>query len=146
MNETSIDIKAFLSFLPHRYPFILVDRVLEYSPKHVKAIKNVSFNEEFFSGHFPDNPVMPGVLQLEALAQASCFITYEEFGGKPPDVFFMGIEGVRFRKIVIPGDQLLMESNLVKRKKSFFWCDTKATVDGELACEASFSAMIRVKQ
>ena len=135
--------QKILNYLPHRYPFLLVDKVLEYSTESVKAIKNVSFNEEFFNGHFPENPVMPGVLIIEALAQASCFMMHELFNSGKMDVFFMGIEGVRFRKLVVPGDQLMLHAKLVKRKKDFFWCAAEASVDGELACEAKFSAMIR---
>ncbi len=154
MSENKVfEIPPIKDVLPHRYPFLLVDKVLECNDQYVKAIKNVSFNEEFFNGHFPENPVMPGVLILEAIAQASCFISYAYLKNLPGaesdkskiklDVLFMGIDNARFRKVVVPGDQLVLEARLVKQKKVFWWIEGKATVNGELACEACMSAVVK---
>ena len=154
MDEGKVlEIPPIKDVLPHRYPFLLVDKVLEYNDQYVKAIKNVSFNEQFFSGHFPDNPVMPGVLILEAIAQASCFIAYaiiknssltQDSKSKIKlNVLFMGIDKARFRRVVVPGDQLIIEARLLKMKKEFRWLDGKATVGGELVCEARMSAAVK---
>lgn len=136
------------NYLPHRYPFLLVDKVIDYREDYVKAIKNVTFNEEFFVGHFPDRPVMPGVLIIEAMAQTSCFMMFDELEGssKKLGVLFMGIENVRFKKMVVPGDQLVMEAKLIKKKRGFWWIQVVATVDGEIATEASFSALLQPEE
>lgn len=146
MNKV-LNINEILEFLPHRYPFLLVDKVLDYSNEYVKAVKNVTANEQFFMGHFPGAPVMPGVLMIEAMAQASAFLTYDIFReeAKRMDVLFTGIESVKFRRMVIPGDQLIIEMGLVKSRKEFWWTKGKVTVDGELACEAGMSAIIKYR-
>ncbi len=145
MNKI-LEAKDIQQFIPHRYPFLLIDRVLEYSPEYVKAIKNISMNEQVFTGHFPGNPVFPGVMMLEALAQSSCFLVYNEFKGsdKHLDVLFGGVNNVRFRRVVIPGDQLVLESTLTKKKRDFWWCAIKASVNGEIACDGEISAILRV--
>ncbi|MDG5765953.1 3-hydroxyacyl-ACP dehydratase FabZ [Balneolales bacterium ANBcel1] len=134
--------------LPHRYPFLLVDRVLEIGEKSIKAIKNVSANEEFFNGHFPEAPVMPGVLQVEALAQAGCLLTIEKSDDLPKDaiIVFSAIKNARFRRPVVPGDQLLLEVELIARKRNFLTMAGKATVDGDLACEIEATAAIVSKE
>jgi 3-hydroxyacyl-[acyl-carrier-protein] dehydratase len=131
------DIIDIMGMIPHRYPFLLVDRVTECVPgKTCKGYKNVTFNEEFFQGHFPNNPIMPGVLQLEAMAQLSAGIlmTLPEYKGKL--VLFAGIDGVRFKNVVRPGDRLDMEAELIKIKGPVVKAHTKATVDGKLTVEA----------
>ncbi|MDR2869606.1 MAG: 3-hydroxyacyl-ACP dehydratase FabZ [Deferribacteraceae bacterium] len=145
-----LNIDLIQKVLPHRYPFLLVDRVLEVGDGHAKGLKNVTFNEEFFNGHFPGKPIMPGVLQIEAMAQVACFMAYYGLKkGKPEgwepklSVFFAGIDGVRFRRVVIPGDQLIIETNLTTQKRNFWWMEGKITVDGELACEAMMSAIVQ---
>lgn len=146
MSEIILDINFIKKVLPHRYPFLLVDRVLVCENEYVKAIKNVSLNEEFFNGHFPANPVMPGVLIIEAMAQASCFMAYhqiKEYWTENMQVFFMGINEAKFRKPVIPGDQLILETKLLKRRKDFWWMEGTASVDGEIVCEAKLSAVVK---
>ncbi|MDR2884568.1 MAG: 3-hydroxyacyl-ACP dehydratase FabZ [Deferribacteraceae bacterium] len=141
-----MDINFIKKVLPHRYPFLLVDRILICEDEYVKALKNVTANEEFFSGHFPTNPVMPGVLMIEALAQTSCFMAYnqqKDNWGDDVSVLFMGISEAKFRRVVVPGDQLIMEAKLVKKRKDFWWMDCTATVDGEIACAAQLSAVLR---
>ncbi len=131
------DIIEIMGMIPHRYPFLLVDRVTECVPgKSCKGYKNLTFNEEFFQGHFPNNPIMPGVLQLEAMAQLSAGIlmTLPEYKGKL--VLFAGIDGVRFKNVVRPGDRLDMEAELIKIKGPVVKAHTKATVDGKLTVEA----------
>jgi 3-hydroxyacyl-[acyl-carrier-protein] dehydratase len=131
--------------LPHRYPFLLVDRVIEIVPG-VKLIahKNVSANEEFFNGHFPGHPVMPGVLILEALAQASAILAYRTSGFDPKEkvTYLMAIDGARFRKPVTPGDRLQLEIEVVRQKGSLFKSKGIATVDGTKVAEAEFLATI----
>ena len=135
-----LDIIKILQLMPHRYPILLVDRVLELEPGvRISAIKNVSANEPFFQGHFPGHPVMPGVLMIEALAQAAAVLTYVTMKTSYPEgtlFLFAGIDGARFKRPVGPGDQLNLEVTMdrIKRGVDKFTC--RALVDGELACEA----------
>jgi 3-hydroxyacyl-[acyl-carrier-protein] dehydratase len=135
-----MDINKILTVLPHRYPFLLIDKVLEFEPgKHLIAIKNVTYNEPFFNGHFPIKPVMPGVLIVEAMAQATALLSMESHPESVTDTsiyLFVGIDKARFKRLVEPGDQLLIEvrQDRVKRGIGLFTCS--ATVDGELATTA----------
>ena len=132
--------------LPHRYPFLLVDRVVEIVPnKHIKAYKNLTHNESFFNGHFPGNPIMPGVLQIEALAQAGAILCYESklYDPKTQLAVLAGIDKVRFRRVVIPGDRLDLEVELLAFKKNIGKLKARAFVDGNLACEAIILAAVR---
>ncbi len=144
---TVMDIHQILKKLPHRYPILLVDRVVELElNKSIKALKNVTINEPFFMGHFPHRPVMPGVLILEALAQASALLSFASMGEDPGDdtvVYFVGIDGARFKRPVEPGDQLILESTLVRAKGGIFKYQTRATVNGELATEAELMCTMR---
>lgn len=142
-----MDIHGVLRKLPHRYPILLVDRVLEIeSGVRIKAIKNVSINEPYFLGHFPQRPVMPGVLMLEALAQAAALLSFES-AGKDADensvYYFAGIDGARFKRPVEPGDQLLLEVTLIRAKSGIFKFAARASVDGELAVEAELMCTMR---
>ena len=133
-----MDINQIRNILPHRYPFLLVDRVLELEPKkRVKAVKNVTINEEFFMGHFPGHPIMPGVLITEALAQAGCIMMMEEtdgnMAGKIP--LLMGLNNFKFRKPVFPGDQIIMDVEALKIRKNFGKIKCSAKVDNELVAE-----------
>ena len=139
----TIRINDIFSMLPHRYPFLLVDRVLEYKPmEYVKALKNVTVNEPQFTGHFPEVPIMPGVLILEAMAQAGAILLVNSVEESVEGKIFMftGIEKVRFRKPVIPGDQLILECSDIKKRMTMVKMQAKATVDGKLAAEAVISA------
>lgn len=140
---THYDITEILKLLPHRYPFILVDRILNVTPgESIKALKNVTINEPFFQGHFPSEPVMPGVLVMEGMAQAGAILAYltdQEKVGKNL-VYFAGMDGVRFRKKIVPGDQIIFELNIMKRKAKLFKIAGKAFVDGQLAAEAELMA------
>ena len=142
-----MDIHKILKQLPHRYPFLLVDRVLEIDKgKTIKALKNVTMNEPFFEGHFPHRPVMPGVLMLEALAQAAALLSFDALGAAPNDqmiYYFAGIDGARFKRPVEPGDQLILEAELLRMKAGIFKFKTRATVDGELAVEAELTCAMR---
>ena len=135
-----MDIHKILEKLPHRYPFLLVDRVLEIDDNvQIKAIKNVSINEPFFQGHFPKRPVMPGVLMLEALAQAAALLVFSSQGTTVDDdsvVYFVGIDGARFKRPVEPGDQLLLDVKVDRVKAVIYKFNAQAFVDGELAVEA----------
>ena len=140
-NEmNSMDIYEVMQHLPHRYPFLLIDRVLDYTPgESLTAIKNVTVNEPFFPGHFPHRPVFPGVLMLEALAQATGILSFKTTEELPSDdslYYFVGIDNARFKKPVEPGDQLLMEVQLIKRKRNMWKFTAKATVDGKVVCAA----------
>ena len=145
-NAVSIDINQILKLLPHRYPFLLVDRVLEITPRvSIKALKNVTMNEPFFQGHFPDFPVMPGVLIIEALAQTAALLTFSE-EHDPEDVYyFAGIDGARFKRIVLPGDQLIMHATFERGKAGIYKFQVKATVQDELAAEAAITCAVRKK-
>lgn len=134
-----MDIHQIMKTLPHRYPFLLVDRVLECTPgKSLVALKNVSINEPYFVGHFPNRPVMPGVLILEALAQATGLLAFASAGGSAEEhglYYFAGIDGVRFRKPVEPGDQLILEVELLRLRRGIGKFAAQARVDGEMVCE-----------
>jgi len=149
MTETSppaaaevlqLDIHEVMRRLPHRYPFLLVDRVLECAPKqHIRALKNVSINEPFFQGHFPNRPVMPGVLTLEALAQAAGILAFVTAGVYPTEktqIYFVGMDKVRFRRPVLPGDQLILKATLERALRGIWKFSTVAEVEGEEAVTA----------
>ena len=139
-----IDINEIIQLLPHRYPFLLVDRVLEFEPsKRVVGIKNVTSNEPFFVGHFPGKPIMPGVLIVEAMAQTGGILAFKSFPEMKGSVLFIGIDNARFRRPVIPGDQLKMVVNVVKHKKEIWVFEGKAYVGDELVAEAKIMAMLR---
>jgi 3-hydroxyacyl-[acyl-carrier-protein] dehydratase len=146
MSQAVIDIHRILKLLPHRYPFLLVDRVIELDPgKTIKALKNVTINEPFFQGHFPDFPVMPGVLIIEALAQTAALLTFSE-EHDPEDVYyFAGIDGARFKRIVLPGDQLIMHATFERGKAGIYKFQVKATVQDKLAAEAAITCAVRKK-
>ncbi|GAA4363783.1 3-hydroxyacyl-ACP dehydratase FabZ [Kangiella marina] len=137
---SSMDIYEVMKHLPHRYPFLLIDRVLDYTAgERLTAIKNVTVNEPFFPGHFPHRPVFPGVLMLEAMAQATgilAFKTTEDLPSEESLYYFVGIDNARFKKPVEPGDQLLMEVEVVKRKRDMWKFKATATVDGKVVCSA----------
>ena len=143
----SMDIHQILRQLPHRYPILLVDRVLEIEKgKKIRALKNVSINEPFFNGHFPHRPVMPGVLMLEALAQAAALLAFDTLGVTPDDktvYYFAGIDGARFKRPVEPGDQLILEVELLRMKAGIFKFGARALVEGEVATEAELMCTMR---
>ncbi len=142
-----MDIHEILKQLPHRYPFLLVDRVLELEKgKRIKAIKNVTINEPFFVGHFPHRPVMPGVLMLEAMAQVAALLAFDALGTTPSEktiYYFAGIDGARFKRPVEPGDQLMMDVSLERMKSGIFKFKGIARVDEQLACEAELMCTMR---
>jgi 3-hydroxyacyl-[acyl-carrier-protein] dehydratase len=142
-----MDIHEILKQLPHRYPFLMVDRVLSVEKgKSIQALKNVSINEPFFSGHFPHRPVMPGVLMLEAMAQAAALLSFDTMGVTPDDktvYYFAGIDGARFKRPVEPGDQLIMDVELMRHKAGIFKFKGVTRVDGNVACEAELMCTMR---
>ena len=142
-----MDIHAILKQLPHRYPFLLVDRVLSVDKgKSIRALKNVTINEPFFTGHFPHRPVMPGVLMLEALAQVAALLAFDTLGVVPDEktvYYFAGIDGARFKRPVEPGDQLVMDVTLDRMKAGIFKFTGVARVDGNVACEAELMCTMR---
>lgn len=135
-----MDIKEILDHLPHRYPFLLVDRVVDFEiGKSIHAYKNISINEQFFTGHFPHHPVMPGVLIMEALAQAAGILSFKTMGAKPDDdsvFYFVGIDNARFKKPVVPGDQLHLHVEIVRQMRGIWKYKVEARVDGEVAAQA----------
>lgn len=137
----SLDIQEIMRYLPHRYPFLLLDRVIDYKAgEYLKAIKNVTINEPFFQGHFPQKPVMPGVMILESMAQATGILGFKTEGVPPDDrsslYYFVGIDNARFKKIVTPGDCLEMTVEFVRSRRGIFSFHGKAYVDGHIACSA----------
>ena len=142
-----MDIHKILKQLPHRYPFLLVDRVLALDKgKSIKALKNVTINEPFFEGHFPHRPVMPGVLMIEALAQAAALLSFDALDTSPSDeqiYYFAGIDGARFKRPVEPGDQLILEVELLRRKAGIFKFKARAMVGDEIAVEAELTCAMR---
>ena len=142
-----MDIHQILEKLPHRYPILLVDRVLEVEPgKRIRALKNVSINEPYFVGHFPHRPVMPGVLMLEALAQAAALLSFADRNlqaDKNSVIYFVGIDGARFKRPVEPGDQLLLEVTADRAKAGIYKFGARALVGEELACEAQLMCTMR---
>jgi 3-hydroxyacyl-[acyl-carrier-protein] dehydratase len=143
----TLDINQIKQYLPHRYPMLLVDRVLEWeSGKSITAIKNVTANEEFFNGHFPNKPVMPGVLMVEAMAQTAAILSFLTMEKKPDEntiVYFVGIDNVRFKRPVEPGDQLKMEIEITRVSRGIWKYKAKATVDGQLALEGDLMCTLR---
>jgi len=132
-----LDIRAIFEVLPHRYPMLLVDRILEFEPMvRVRGYKNITYNEQIFAGHFPNNPVLPGVYMIEALAQLGGAMILEpgEFSRKTP--YLAGIDKAKFRRPVIPGDRLDMEVTMLRHKRNIGWVSGEATVDGQFACSA----------
>ncbi len=142
-----LDIQHILRKLPHRYPFLLVDRVLELEKGvRIKALKNVTINEPFFPGHFPVRPVMPGVLMLEALAQAAALLSFESMDTEPGDdtvVYFAGIDNARFKRPVGPGDQLILEASIDRVKSGVYRYKALASVDGQIAVQADLMCTMR---
>ena len=142
-----MDIHQILKKLPHRYPILLVDRVLEIEKgKRIKALKNVSIHEPFFTGHFPHHPVMPGVLMLEALAQTAAILSFDAMDSESDDktvYYFAGIDGARFKRPVEPGDQLILDVTLDRMRSGIYKYKARASVDGELAVEAELMCTMR---
>jgi 3-hydroxyacyl-[acyl-carrier-protein] dehydratase len=142
-----MDIHRILRRLPHRYPFLLVDRVLELEKNvRIKALKNVTINEPFFGGHFPARPVMPGVLMLEALAQTAALLSFESMDVEPGEdtvVYFVGIDGARFKRPVEPGDQLILEASIERAKAGIYKYRTRASVGTETAVQAELMCTMR---
>ena len=144
---SQMDIHEILEYLPHRYPLLLVDRVLEVVPgERIVALKNVSINEPFFPGHYPHHPVMPGVLVIEALAQTAAILSFKTMGGKPDDksvYYFVGIDNDRFKRPVSPGDQLIFEVSILANKRGIWKFTAKAKVDEQIAAEAELMCTVR---
>ncbi|MBV9889658.1 MAG: 3-hydroxyacyl-ACP dehydratase FabZ [Rhizobacter sp.] len=143
-----MDIHEILKRLPHRYPILMVDRVLELEhKKRIRALKNVTINEPYFVGHFPHRPVMPGVMMLEALAQAAALLAYDAADAKPDDksvYYFAGIDAARFKRPVEPGDQIVLDVTLERMKAGIFKFQAKASVGGETAVEADLMCAVRI--
>ncbi len=140
----TIDLQGIMDLLPHRYPILLVDRILDYEPKlWIRGLKNVSFNEEIFQGHFPSRPVFPGVYIVEAMAQTGGCLLMQEYEDRAKKViYFMGIDGVKFRKPVLPGDQLVMEVKVIQFKGRICKMRGEAFVNGQRVAEAEFMSML----
>jgi 3-hydroxyacyl-[acyl-carrier-protein] dehydratase len=144
-----MDIHEILEHLPHRYPFLLIDRVLSIDPnKSIVALKNVTINEPFFPGHYPHHPVMPGVLIIEAMAQAAALLTFKSQGTKPDDktvYYFVGIDNARFKRPVSPGDQVIFKVAIMFNKRGLWKFSAVAEVDGQVAAEAEIMCTLRDK-
>ena len=142
-----IDINEIKQYIPHRYPFLLVDRIVELEiGKRIVGLKNVTINEPFFPGHFPHHPVMPGVLIIEAMAQTAAVLAFKTDGSvfdEGSTVYFASVDNVRFKRPVVPGDQLVMEAQIVRKMRNIWKFSAVARVDGELATEADFMCAIK---
>lgn len=147
MTQARIDINEIMSIIPHRYPFLLVDRVIEIKEKEsIVGIKNITANEPQFTGHFPSRPVMPGVLMIEAMAQLSAVLVAKSMENtKNKEVFFMSIEGSKFRKVVEPGDTLVMYADIIQNRGPVWKFKARSEVDGKIAVETTFTAMVKDK-
>jgi 3-hydroxyacyl-[acyl-carrier-protein] dehydratase len=145
MNK--MEIREILDYLPHRFPFLLIDRVLSCEPgSNIVAVKNVAINEPFFQGHFPGNPVMPGVMILEALAQAAAILSFKTLKHQSTQnllYYFVGIDGARFKKPVIPGDQLVLKVNMLRQVRGIGKFAAQATVDDQLVTEAELLCTLK---
>ncbi|MBW1988089.1 MAG: 3-hydroxyacyl-ACP dehydratase FabZ [Deltaproteobacteria bacterium] len=144
--ELPFDIRGIMEYLPHRYPFLLVDRIVDLVPgESVRGLKNVTINEPFFNGHFPAEPIMPGVLILEAMAQAGGILAFASNPDREPGsiIYFSGMDEVRFRRPVVPGDQLLLDLVLKQQRKRAMRMEGRATVDGVLTAQAQLMAVWR---
>jgi 3-hydroxyacyl-[acyl-carrier-protein] dehydratase len=144
-EKMTLDIRQIMEALPHRYPFLLLDRIVSMDKgKHIVAIKNVTINENFFNGHFPGFPVMPGVLIVEAMAQAGGILALQDLGGELGEkkIFFMSIEKARFRQPVVPGDQLRIEVSVQRRRSTIWKMTGKTYVQDTLVTDAVLQAMI----
>ena len=138
-----MDVQAILQNLPHRYPFLLVDRILESGPEHVVGLKNVTINEPFFQGHFPGKPIMPGVLIIEAMAQVGgCMLLGEVENKQEKLVYFMGIDRARFRKPIVPGDQIIFDIKVLHKRASTCKLWGEAKVDGAVCAEAELTSVM----
>lgn len=146
-TNTQMNIHDVLEYLPHRYPFLLIDRVLSYEVgREITALKNVTINEPFFGGHFPHHPVMPGVLIVEAMAQATAILTFKTTGTKPNDkliYYFVGIDGARFKKPVTAGDQLIINVKLLRNMRGMWKLAGTVTVGGQVVTEAELLCTVR---
>jgi len=146
-GTVTMDIQQIMRLLPHRYPFLLIDKVVRCTPgESLTAVKNVTINEPFFTGHFPHRPVMPGVLMLEAMAQAAALLTFDTLGVAPDDktvYYFAGIDGARFKRPVEPGDQLVMDVTLERAKAGIYKFKGTTRVGDEVACEAELMCTMR---
>ena len=151
--STQINIDKIMELLPHRYPFLMIDRILTLdADKSIETLKNVTINEPFFPGHYPHHPVMPGVLILEAMAQASALLSFSSMKAKPTEnpnekllYHFVGIDGARFRRPVIPGDQLIITSTLLRNVRGIVKFKATAKVDGQLAAEAELMCTVKAE-
>ena len=136
--QEQLDVREIIKYLPHRYPFLLVDRVLEFEKDtHLKALKNITANEPIFTGHFPQSPIFPGVLILEAMAQASALLAFRSLGGYPSEetlYLLVGIDKARFKRQVVPGDQLILDVSVQRVKRGIWKFDAIAQVDEQVAC------------
>jgi 3-hydroxyacyl-[acyl-carrier-protein] dehydratase len=138
-----MNIKDIQNLLPHRYPFLMVDRIVEIEPeKRAVGIKNVTINEEFFQGHFPGNPIMPGVLIVEALAQVAGILAFQSGASEGASVYFLSIEKAKFRRPVVPGDQLRLEVSVLQFRGNVWKFAGNAFIEDKIAAEAEFTAMV----
>ena len=142
-----MEIKEIMKYLPHRYPFLLIDRVRELIPgERITALKNVTINEEFFTGHFPHSPVMPGVLIIEAMAQAAAILSFKTMVVVPDEnsvLYFAGIDNTRFKRPVVPGDQLIFDVSILRTMRGIWKYKAVAKVDGDVAAEAEIMCAIK---